>query len=58
MLTIDKETLLRRIQEDPVMAFRMLENMSKRIREANVRLSRIKGQDRRNWETRVDESEN
>ena len=40
VLTIDKKTLLRRIQEDPTLAFRLLENLSKRIRELNARLVR------------------
>jgi len=32
-LTIDKRTLLRRISEDPTLAFRLLEKLSRRIRE-------------------------
>ncbi len=31
-LTIDKRTLLRRISEDPTLAFRLLEKLSRRIR--------------------------
>ncbi len=37
VLTIDKKTLLRRIEEDPSMAFRMLEKMSSRIRDLNTK---------------------
>ncbi len=48
ILTIDKKTLLGRIQEDPSLAFRMLQKMSSRIREIDTRLSTIKGTDRRN----------
>ena len=39
ILTVDKKTFLRRIQEDPSMAFRILEKMSHRIRELNSKLS-------------------
>ncbi len=42
VLTVDKKTFLRRIQEDPSMAFRILENMSHRIRELNTELTREK----------------
>ncbi|NOR15709.1 MAG: cyclic nucleotide-binding domain-containing protein [Candidatus Aminicenantes bacterium] len=37
-LTIDKKNLLRRISEDPSLAFRILEKMSHRIRDLNKRL--------------------
>jgi CRP/FNR family cyclic AMP-dependent transcriptional regulator len=39
-LTIDKRTLLRRITEDPSLAFRILEKMSRRIRELNKKMAR------------------
>ena len=38
-LTIDKKNLLRRISEDPSLAFRILENMSHRIRDVNRKLA-------------------
>ncbi|NOY70560.1 MAG: cyclic nucleotide-binding domain-containing protein [Deltaproteobacteria bacterium] len=38
ILTIDKKTLLRRIHEDPSLAFRILQKMSSRIREMNCQL--------------------
>jgi CRP/FNR family cyclic AMP-dependent transcriptional regulator len=38
-LTVDKRTLLRRITEDPTLAFRILEKMSHRIRELNRKLA-------------------
>ena len=38
ILTIDKRTLLRRIQEDPTLAFHLLEKLSQRIRELNAKL--------------------
>lgn len=41
VLTIDKKTLLPRIQEDPSLAFRMLQQMSSRIREIDTRVSTI-----------------
>ena len=42
ILTVDKRTLLRRIQEDPSLAFSILERMSRRLREANSRLMQLK----------------
>jgi len=33
VITVDKKNLLKRIQEDPALAFRLLEAMSHRIRE-------------------------
>jgi CRP-like cAMP-binding protein len=33
VLTIDKRTLLRRLSEDPTVAFRLLETMARRLRE-------------------------
>lgn len=51
-LTVDKGTFLHRIQEDPSMAFHIVQLMSTRIRDLNVQLGRIRGDDRRNWMTR------
>lgn len=42
VLTVDKKTFLRRIQEDPSMAFHILEKMSHRIRELNTELTKEK----------------
>jgi CRP-like cAMP-binding protein len=42
ILTIDKRTFLRRIQEDPSMAFRIVETMSRRVRELDHEIARIK----------------
>ena len=39
-LTIDKRTFLRRVTEDPSLAFRILEKMSHRIRELNKKMAR------------------
>ena len=35
LLTVDKKNFLRRIQEDPTMAFRLVEELSQRIQELN-----------------------
>ena len=42
ILTVDKKNLLRRINEDPSLAFRMVQRMSKRIRDLNAELVRTK----------------
>lgn len=42
VLTIDKNNLLRRIHEDPSMAFHLVQSMSARIRELSNELARIK----------------
>jgi len=42
LLTIDKATFLRKVHEDPSMAFRLLRKMSRRIRELNATLVRLK----------------
>jgi CRP/FNR family cyclic AMP-dependent transcriptional regulator len=49
VLTIDKKTFLRRVQEDPSLAFNLLRNMSQRIR----RLTEQVGDRRRGTERRV-----
>lgn len=41
-LTIDKRIFLRRIIQDPSLAFRIVERMSKRIRELNAEIVRLK----------------
>ena len=41
-LTIDKRTFLRRITEDPSLAFRIVERMSRRIRELDSEIVRLK----------------
>jgi CRP-like cAMP-binding protein len=52
VLTVDKKTLLSRIQQDPSMAFHILEKMSSRIRELDAKFTHITSNDRRNWHTR------
>ncbi|MFB3922127.1 MAG: cyclic nucleotide-binding domain-containing protein [Terriglobia bacterium] len=43
VLTLEKKSFLRRIHEDPSLAFRMLEKMSGRIRELNASLNAALG---------------
>lgn len=43
VLTLDKRTFLRRVHEDPSLAFRILQMMSQRIRQMNAELVRLKG---------------
>ena len=39
VLTVDKKSLMRRFLEDPSLAFRLVETMSKRIRELQEKVS-------------------
>jgi len=41
-LTVDKRTFLRRITEDPSIAFRIVGRMSRRIRELDAEIVRLK----------------
>jgi len=43
ILTIDKRNFLRRISQDPSLAFRIVETMSHRIRELSEENARLKG---------------
>jgi CRP-like cAMP-binding protein len=43
LLTLEKKTFLRRIHEDPSLAFRIMEKMSHRIRELNDALKAALG---------------
>jgi len=42
VLTVDKRGFLRRVHEDPSLAFRILQMMSHRIREMNAELAQLK----------------
>ncbi len=44
ILTIDKRTFLRRVQEDPAIAFNILEMMSRRIRMLDEKLMNSRNQ--------------
>lgn len=41
VLTVDKKTFLRKVHEDPSLAFNILQRMSHRIRELNAALVRL-----------------
>jgi CRP-like cAMP-binding protein len=43
VLTVDKRTFLRRVQEDPSLAFNLARLMSKRIRRLNLELEALRG---------------
>ena len=42
LLTVDRATLLRRVHEDPSLAFHIVKTMSRRIRELSDELTRIR----------------
>jgi CRP-like cAMP-binding protein len=42
ILTIDKKNFMRRIHEDPALAFRIVEQMSQRIRVLDAEVARLK----------------
>jgi len=42
VLTVDKKTLLHRIQQDPTLAFRILEHICNRLRKLDCELARVK----------------
>jgi CRP-like cAMP-binding protein len=46
LLTVDKGTFLRRVSEDPSLAFRIVKKMSQRIRELNSEVAVLKGKPR------------
>lgn len=43
MLTVDRKNFLRRIHQDPSLAFRIVETMSRRIRELTEENAHLKG---------------
>lgn len=42
VLTIDKKNLMRRIHEDPSLAYRMMQTLSHRIRELSAELTQLR----------------
>lgn len=42
ILTLDKRAFLRRVHEDPTLAFQILQRMSQRIRDLNEEVSRLR----------------
>jgi len=49
ILTVDNKTLLRTINDDPTLAFRLIQKMSTRIRKMDHLVSRVMSSERRNW---------
>ena len=45
ILTIDRRNLMKRIHEDPALACKLVESMSRRVRELSNELARIKRSD-------------
>ena len=45
VLTVDRKTLLRRITEDPSLAHRILQTMSRRVRELNAQVARLRAKE-------------
>jgi CRP/FNR family transcriptional regulator len=43
VLTVDKKSFLRRIHEDPSLAYRMVQTMSRRIRDLNAAVVQLRG---------------
>ena len=44
VITVDKKTFMRRIQEDPTLAFRIFQTMASRIKQLNEELVAIKSE--------------
>ena len=47
VLTVDKKNLMRRVHEDPSLAFRLVETMSQRIRELVDKVARLENEAKR-----------
>lgn len=47
VLTVDKKNFLARVQKDPSLAFRILENLSKRIRELSDEVVELRGKNQK-----------
>jgi len=43
-LTVDKRNFLKRINEDPSLAFRLVQQMSHRVREMSAEVARLRGE--------------
>ncbi len=52
VLTVDKKTLLLRIQEDPSMALHIMQTIIGRLRKLTEQVSSMKANDRRDWDGR------
>jgi len=53
VLTVDRRTLMRRLQKDPSLALRILETMSHRIRVLDAEVVRLRGETPRRSANRV-----
>jgi CRP/FNR family cyclic AMP-dependent transcriptional regulator len=42
-ITVDRKNLLSRISEDPTLAFRLIKTLSKRVRDLNDEVARLRG---------------
>lgn len=42
VLTVDRKSFLRRVHEDPSLAFRILQHMSQRIRQLDTEITKLK----------------
>jgi len=47
LLTIDKKNFLKRIHKDPSLAFRIVQTMSKRVRDLSDQVAYLKGNEKR-----------
>ena len=54
ILTIDKKNFIKRVTEDPTLAFHLAKVLSRRLHEINAKHSRVRASDRRNWDERPD----
>ena len=52
ILTIDKKSFLKRIHEDPSLAFNIIQHLSQRLRQLDSHYTHVTASDRRNWQTR------
>ncbi len=52
VITVDKKNFLKRIHEDPTLAYHIIQTMSKRLRQLDRLHTRIKVSDRRDWDSR------
>jgi len=52
ILTIDKKSFLKRIHEDPSLAFNIIQHLSQRLRQLDSHYTQVTATDRRNWQTR------
>lgn len=52
IITVDKKNFLKRIHEDPSLAYHIVRTLVHRLREIDEQHTRIKVKDRRNWDSR------